>query len=138
MDEADAVRLGKRARCLKEDVHHATRRLNPVGSDERFEGEAVEVLHRVVEDAVGRAAVVVDRDRIGVRKAARELHFALEPLERRRADFAGQKQFDRGRAPQHGVFGAINFTHAPFADFGAERVAAEVLSVADLESPGRR
>ena len=46
--------------------------------DEALEVEAVEVLHDVVEDAVGRAPVVEDRDRVRVGEAARELHFALE------------------------------------------------------------
>ena len=47
------MRLGQRAAHLPEDVHDPAGGLRAVLRDQLLEVEAVEVLHRVVEDAVG-------------------------------------------------------------------------------------
>ena len=68
----------------------ARRRLRAVRSHELLEIDAAaEILHRVVEDAVGAAAVVVHRDGVRVRELAHVLHLALEAIEVLGADASG-------------------------------------------------
>ena len=69
--EAERVRLGERAADLREDVDARARVVGAVLLDEALEVQAVEVLHDVVEDALGGAPVVEDRDRVRVGEAAR-------------------------------------------------------------------
>jgi hypothetical protein len=61
VDQAHVVRLGQRAADLLEDVGNAGGRLRPVDVHQLLQVDAVQVLHRVVEHAVGRAAVVEDQ-----------------------------------------------------------------------------
>ena len=85
------VRLAERAAHLREDLRDAAAAAAARAADEVLEIDAAaEVLHRVVEDAVGAAAVVVDRDGVRVRELAHVLHLALEPLEVLGADAIGK------------------------------------------------
>jgi hypothetical protein len=94
--------------------------------------DAGEVLHRVVEDAVGAAPVVEHRDGVGVRELAHVLHLALEPIEVLGADLVGQEELDRGRAAQQRVARAVHRAVAALADLAIERVLAELHRLADL------
>ena len=82
MDQAQRMGFVQRAADLLQDVNHAALGLRTVALDQRLQVDAVEELHRVVEHAFGRAAVVVDRDGVRVVELAGDLHFALEPLDR--------------------------------------------------------
>ena len=57
--------------------------------DQVTERDPGQVLHRVVEDALGRAAVVVDRHRVRVGQLAGGLHLALESHRRLTLDLEG-------------------------------------------------
>ena len=83
MHEAQRMGFVQRAADLLQNVDHARHRLRAVPLDERLQVDAVEILHRVVEHAFGRAAVVVDRHRVRIVELAGDLHFALEALDRR-------------------------------------------------------
>ena len=83
------MRFVQRAADLIEDGNDAARRLRAVLADELLEVDAVEVLHRVVEHAVRRAAVVVDGHGVRVAQLRGDLHFALEPHEARFARTSG-------------------------------------------------
>jgi hypothetical protein len=63
-------------------VHDAARGLRAVLRDELLEGEALEILHRLVEGPLGRVAEVV-RDRVRVAEARGELDLALEASQAR-------------------------------------------------------
>ena len=60
------MRLSQRAARLFEQPADARRRQRAVPRDQIFQVGPLEQLHRVIEDALGRAAVVVDRHRVGV------------------------------------------------------------------------
>jgi hypothetical protein len=130
--EPGAVSLLKGAADLLEDEHDAPRRERARVRDEIVEVAAVEVLHRVVEDPLGRAPVVVDRDRARVREASRRLHFALEAKERRFADLLGQEQLDRRVPAQERVARAVDAPHATLADHLFEHVLAQPARLLDL------
>ena len=130
--EPDAVGLGERLQHLAEDVHDAARRLGAVRRHQLVEAEALEVLHRVVEDAVGRAAVVEDGHGVGVAEPGRELHLALEAPKARLAHPLRLEQLDRRGAPQHGVAGPVDDPHAALAELLLERVLAQLPRVAHL------
>ena len=124
--------LRERGADLLREVNHAAGGQRPEARDEVLEAEAVDVLHHVVEDAVGRAPVVVDGDRVGRVQAARELHLALEPDETVLAGAVGGEQLDRDVTLHHRVARAIHGAHAALADLRAERVLAELLRLARL------
>ena len=67
VDEARAVGFAQRLAHLAQHVDDTARRHGPVAPDQLLEVDTVEVLHGVVEEAVWRPAVVVDRD--GVRRS---------------------------------------------------------------------
>jgi hypothetical protein len=132
VDEPHTVRLGERARHLAEDVAHPARRLLALAADQILEVHPIQVLHGVIEDAVHRAAVVEDRDGVGVREPAGELNLALEPPEVLRRGPARTEQLD-GRWPaQHGVARAIDLAHPAGADLLQQRVLAELGGFAHL------
>ncbi len=54
MDQRLLVRLGERAADLQRKVDHAARRQRTVDAHQTIEVDAVDVLHRVVEDALDR------------------------------------------------------------------------------------
>ena len=93
--------------------------LRAVALDERLQVDAVEVFHRVIEDAFGRAAVVVDRDGVRVVELAGDLHFALEALDRRLVDFVDVEHLDGRRAAEHGVMALVDDAHAAGAELAS-------------------
>ena len=78
VEEPALVRFPERSRHLRQDADDPPGRLCAVAPHQLFEVDAVEILHRVIEDAVRRAPVVVDRDRVRMSELRGELHFALE------------------------------------------------------------
>ena len=68
MDDPKAVRFRERAADLSQDVNDAPRRQSAVASNQLLEIDAVEELHRVVEDAVRCPSIVVNRYGIRVRE----------------------------------------------------------------------
>ena len=81
-----------------------------------FERNPVEVFHRIVKDAVGRAAEIEDGDGVGVSEAAGVLHFLFEAAYRVLARAFFGQELDRRRAPQKGVLGEVDDPHPTFAD----------------------
>ena len=75
---ADGVGLGQRAASLLQNFDHAALGLRPVPLDQVLQVDPFEVFHRVVKNPLGRAAVIVDGDGIGVVQPAGQFHFALE------------------------------------------------------------
>ena len=106
VDQADAVRLAEGGGDLVHEVGDALGRLRAVDLDDLVQRGALEQLHRVVEDAVRRAAVVENRDGVRMRQPRGELHLALEAAEVLLADLVRQEQLDRARAAQHAVLRA--------------------------------
>ena len=125
MDDPEAVRLRERAADLSQDVNDAPRRQCAVASNELLEIDAVEELHRVIEHAVRRPPVVVNRHGVRVREHRGELYFPLEALKIHYARPGGRRQLDGGRAPQHRVARPIDHTHRALADLLVEGVLPE-------------
>jgi hypothetical protein len=92
---------------------------------EVFEVRAAEIFHRVVERAVGIAAVVEDRDGVWMRELRHRLHLALEAIERVRAEVR-QHELDRGGPAEQGVVRVIDGAHAAFADLAPDGVLPEL------------
>ena len=90
------MRFAERLGHLPENVPHARGRLCAVGGHHAFERRAVDELHGVVEDAIGRSTIVEDRDRVGVRQPCRQLHFTLEPQQLGVGRALGRQQLDGG------------------------------------------
>jgi hypothetical protein len=78
VDQAYLVRLGQGVRHLGQDVNHPARRQRAETVNELVDGQAIDVLHRVVVDAVLRDPEVEDLHRAGVGEPAGLLDFALE------------------------------------------------------------
>src|SRR5688572_12711386 len=100
--------------------------------DELLEIDAVEILHRVIEDALGAAAVVEHRNRIRVRELTHVLDLALEAIERVAIDPIRQHELDRGGAAQQCMARAVDGAVTAFTDLGVQRVLAELHRLADL------
>ena len=84
------VRLLERAAHLHEDLATRAAGCGPCLLHELLEIDAAaEILHRVVEDAVGAAAVVEDGDGVRMGQLAHVLDLALEALEVVGADASG-------------------------------------------------
>jgi hypothetical protein len=132
VDQPHAVRLGERAGDLAEDVTHPAGLLCALAADQVLEVDAVEVLHRVVEDAVHGAPVVEDRDGVGMAEPAGELDLALEAPQVLRRGPAGTEQLDGGRPPQHHVARPIDLAHSASADLLQQCVLAELRGFAYL------
>jgi hypothetical protein len=130
--EAHAVRLRQRARHLPQDVHDAAGVLRTELAHERLEIDPIQVLHRVVEDAVRGTSVVEHGHRVRVAELGGELDLALEAGQALRARFVRPQQLDRGRAAQHGVLGAVDHPHAALAELFLEGVLAELARRAHL------
>ena len=73
--------LAQRAADLCQHMDHPSRRLTAVPINQLLQGESVEVLHRVVEYAVGCAPVVEDGDSVRVGELSRELDLPSKPLQ---------------------------------------------------------
>ena len=126
------MRLRQRARHLAQDVDHAPGVLGTELAHERLQVDAVQELHRVVEDAVRRAPVVEDGDGVRMAELRGELHLALEAGQALLARAVRPQELDRGRAAQHGVLGAVDDAHAAFPEALQERVLAEMAGLAHL------
>jgi hypothetical protein len=123
--EAAFMRFGEGPAHLNEDRHHAAGRLRTVEPHEVLEIDAIEVFHRVVEDAVGRASVVVDGYGVRMTQLRGQLHLPLEPHEIQLTGPVRRQQLDGGRTPQHRVAGPIDHAHAAGADPALERILAQ-------------
>ena len=77
----------------------ARHRSGPPSSTRSSKIDPVEVLHRVVEDALRGSAKIVNRDGIRMAEHAGQLHLALEADQRWLAGLVGRQQLDRGRSP---------------------------------------
>ncbi len=98
-----------------------------VEGHELLEVDSAQQLHRVVEDAVRRAAVVVDRDRARMREPRRQLDLALEAGERALAFGAGGQQLDGRRPSQQRMPRLPDDAHRPVAQAGHETVRPDLL-----------
>jgi hypothetical protein len=127
VDEASAVRLGEGACDLAEDVDHPVRRHRAVLRHEALEVRALEIFHRVVEDARRGTAVIVYRDRIGMREATRLLDLTLEARDRVVAGALRREHLDGGGAAEEHVLREEDAAHAALADLLLEDVLAELL-----------
>src|SRR6185503_2142235 len=78
VDEAALVGFGQRSADLPQNVDDTAFWKAPVLVHERIEAQTVEKLHRVVEQPFRRASEIVERNRIGMRELAGQLHLALE------------------------------------------------------------
>ena len=125
MDEPDAVRFGQRLAHLPEDVHDAARRQRSLAAHEPLEVDSVEVLHHVIERALGRPAEVVHRHGVRVREPRRQLRLALEAPEVLLPRGVRREELDRRGAPQHLVLGPVDDAHPAFADLLEELVLPE-------------
>ena len=132
MDEPQLVGLPQRATRLGQEMDHATRRLRPVDLDEFLQVEPLEVLHRIVEGAVGGPAVVVNHDGVRMSQAGGELRFPLEPLQALAAG-AGEELDRRGTA-QHGVPSTVHDPHAPLPQAFLQGVLAQAPRFAYLSA----
>ena len=106
----------------------------PNRSTSGLQRHAIEQFHGIVKNPFGRAAIIVNRDRIGMVQLAGQLHLALEAGDRDVGRFIRIDQFD-GRGPaEHGVMRPIDRPHAARSDplfqdvlseaFGFQRRAA--------------
>ena len=102
----------------------------PVEVHELLQVEAAQKLHGVVEDAVRRAPVVVDRNRARVRQARRQLDLALETGERPFALGTGSEQLHRGRPPEQRVPRLPDDAHGPVPEPSHQTVRPHLLSLA--------
>ena len=117
--------FGQRAAQLPQQVHHAPLGQGAVFTHQVVEGDPFQVFHRVIKDALGRAAIVVHGNRVRMVQLAGELHLALEAGDRVGAHLLRIEQLDGGRPTEHGVPCAIHRTHSAGADLFFERVLAE-------------
>ena len=60
MHQADGVCFGERTADLSQDGNNPAFRLRAVLFDQEAESQAIEILHRVVENAFGCSAVIVE------------------------------------------------------------------------------
>ncbi len=80
-----------------EYAQYPGRGLRAGSRNEILQGNAAQVFHGVVQGTLGRLTEIVDRDRVGVRQAAGDLHLVLE------ASLGG---FAAGAAPAESTAGA--------------------------------
>ena len=108
-------------------MNHARHRLRAVPLHERLQVDAVEKLHRVIEHAFRRAAVIVDGDGVGIVELAGDLHLALEALDRALIHFVWLEHFHRRRPAEHGVMGLVDDAHSAGAQLVVQLVLADLL-----------
>ena len=117
------------AQICRRMLDHAALGLRTVLFDQRLQVDAVEILHRVIEHALGRAAVVVDRHRVRIVELAGDLHFALEPLDRGFVDAVDVEHLDRRGPAQHGVLSLVDDAHRAGADLFLQPILPELLGL---------
>jgi hypothetical protein len=130
--EPDTVGLGQGGADLLQEVHDPCLRLRTLVLDQAVQRDPGQVLHRVIEDALFRAPVIVDGDRVGMAQRARELHLALEAGQRFRARDLGADELDRRGPPQEGVTGAVDRPHPALADLVLQRVLPQPVGARDV------
>ncbi len=111
-----------------QQVDHASRLDRAKTLDELLQVYAFQILHRVVEAAVRRAAHVVDRDRIRMRERRRDSDLALEAGQCRLLLLvAGTHDLDRRGATQQRVLRQKDLAHASPGQLFVDQIIAEPL-----------
>ena len=118
----------ERGAHLVHQVDRAGRRNRAVVFDDLADVVAGQEFHHVIKRAVGRAAVVVDVDRVPVRELGRGADFALEAGQHLRvAGLFGADQLHGAGPLHHLVLGQIHFAHAAGAELLLEPILAQLL-----------
>ena len=125
MDHALVVDLGKRFAHLSHDVPQASERQCTVLRDQPVQRDAVDELHRVVQKAVRRLAVVVDLDGVRMRQLAHQPDLALEPRGELVGGHVTLEDLDRGRPLEQRVMREMNRGHAALGELAVEPVGAD-------------
>ena len=125
MNQAHAVRFRQRAADLEQDMDDAALGLRAELPHELVEVDAAQVLHRVIEQPVGRASVVIDRDGVGVGKLAGDLDFVLEARDVRLVGHVRAQQLDGHRAAQQRMPCAVHHAVGPAPDLLHQHVLAQ-------------
>jgi len=81
VDDAGEVRLFDPGERLHHDVDHALDRERVLGDEQLGQRRPLDVLHREIEQAIGRLAVIDDRDAVGVIEPRRAHRLVAEPLD---------------------------------------------------------
>ena len=97
--------------------------MGPVTAGDLAERLALSVSE--VEQALRRAPVVIDRNRIGMGELARHLNLVLEARGIGIVGHVRAEQLDGHRPPQQGMAGAVNHSVGPASDLLYQRVLAE-------------
>src|SRR5688572_27564940 len=108
MSEPERVSLAQGTAHLLQELDGSGRGLWPIQRHEMLERYSVEVLHGVVEDAVGGAAEVEDGDGVGVSQRARQPHFLLKAPHRLLTGAIRWQELDRRWPAQERVPGQIH------------------------------
>jgi hypothetical protein len=109
VDHAGQVRLLDAEQDLGDDVERGGRRDRVLAADQLRERGPAQVLHGQVQQAVGRGAVVDDRDDVGVVEARRRHGLVAEPAAE--ALVAGEvvlEDLHRHAAPERHLLGAVH------------------------------
>jgi hypothetical protein len=130
MDQADRVRLGQCLSDLNQNVTHARWRQRAAKTHELLQVDAIEELHRVVEDTLFGSTVVVDGDGVGMCEPCGEPHLARETLQRALADLLLAEQLDRGGPSKECVAGAVDDAHPTLAQPLLQHVLPELPGLA--------
>ena len=130
MNEPDRVCFVERKGDIAQNMDDARHGLRPGGFDDVLKACAVEELHRVVEQTLGSAAVVVDRDGVRVLERRRELHFAPKEVVHLAAAELGPQELHRRGALEHAVGRVIDDAHRAFTELVLELVLAEASDAA--------
>ena len=129
MHQTDGVRLGERAADLPQDGNHPAFRLRAVLFHQPVEGQAVEIFHRVIENAFGRAAVIVEGDGVGMGQLAGHLHLPLKSRGAGLVHFFRLQQFHRHRPAHQRMVCAINRAERALANLVVQGVLAELFGL---------
>ena len=116
MDQPSVVGFIERERRIAENSDDPLDRLRPTGVDHLGERRPIEQLHRIVEESLRRAAVVVNRDRIGVGELRRELHLSSKSIQSIRIGNLWAEKLDRGRPLEHAVLRFVDDAHGAFTE----------------------
>ena len=126
MNQTDPMGFPQRFSRLPEQVDDPGFGLGTMMVDQILESEPLEQLHGVIEDPVGRVAVVEDLDGVGVRQPAGQLHLVFELPDEVVVGSVRQQQLHSRLAPKQGVSGPVHRSHGPFADLGDQGVLAQL------------
>ena len=132
MHPAAGVGFLERAAGLAKGMHHACHRHRPMAAHDLLDRGAGQVLHRVIPAPLARGPVVVDLDRVRVRKLAAELRFALEAGHRLVRGEVRLEDLDGSRAFQVHVPREVDVAHSPLANLALEAIDAHAPRLAQL------